>query len=107
FVFSFYYILRGCGLSLGTALAQAEPYLHCVSGRLRRPHTSVGQGRALMILDQFRLDDQVAVVTGGNRGLGLGMAAALAETGADIVSVQRSADVSMLADRVQAAGRRL
>ena len=60
-----------------------------------------------MILDQFRLDGQVAVVTGGNRGLGLGMAAALAEAGADIVSVQRSADVSILADRVQAAGRRV
>src|SRR5215213_3396454 len=60
-----------------------------------------------MILDQFRLDGQVAVVTGGNRGLGLGIAAALAEAGADIVSIQRSADVPALAARVEAAGRRL
>ncbi len=60
-----------------------------------------------MILDRFRLDGQVALVTGGNRGLGLGMAAALAEAGADVVSVQRSVDVPALADRVQAAGRRL
>ncbi len=33
-----------------------------------------------MILDQFRLDGQVALVTGGSRGLGLGIAAALAVT---------------------------
>jgi 2-deoxy-D-gluconate 3-dehydrogenase len=60
-----------------------------------------------MILDNFRLDGQVAVVTGGNRGLGLGMAAALAEAGADIVSVQRAPEAPELAGRVEAAGRRL
>lgn len=60
-----------------------------------------------MILDRFRLDGQVALITGGNRGLGLGMAAALAEAGADIVSVQRSIDVPALRERVHAAGRRL
>lgn len=60
-----------------------------------------------MILDKFRLDGQVAVVTGGNRGLGLGMAAGLAEAGADIVSVQRAPEAPELARRVAAAGRRL
>jgi len=35
-----------------------------------------------MILDQFRLDGKVALITGGSRGLGLGMAAALAGAGA-------------------------
>ncbi|HLZ59510.1 MAG TPA: 2-dehydro-3-deoxy-D-gluconate 5-dehydrogenase KduD [Ktedonosporobacter sp.] len=58
-----------------------------------------------MILDQFRLDGKVAVVTGGNRGLGLGIATALAEAGADIVSVQRSTDTATLAARVNAPGR--
>ena len=60
-----------------------------------------------MILDRFRLDGEVALVTGGNRGLGMGMAAALAEAGADIVSVQRSAEAPALAERVEAAGRSL
>jgi 2-deoxy-D-gluconate 3-dehydrogenase len=60
-----------------------------------------------MILEQFRLDGQVALVTGGNRGLGLGIAAGLAEAGADIVSVQRSSDVSLLAERIGQTGKRL
>jgi 2-deoxy-D-gluconate 3-dehydrogenase len=39
------------------------------------------------ILDRFKLDGKVAVVTGAARGLGQGMALALAEAGADIVAV--------------------
>lgn len=39
------------------------------------------------ILDMFKLDGKVAVVTGAARGLGQGMALALAEAGADIVAV--------------------
>ncbi len=60
-----------------------------------------------MILDQFRLDGQVAIVTGAGRGLGLGMAAALAEAGADLVAVSRSGVAPELAARVAAAGRRV
>lgn len=37
-----------------------------------------------MILDRFKLDGQVALVTGGNTGLGQAVAVALAEAGADI-----------------------
>jgi 2-dehydro-3-deoxy-D-gluconate 5-dehydrogenase len=39
------------------------------------------------IIDRFRLDGKVGLVTGAARGLGQGMALALAEAGADIVAV--------------------
>ena len=40
----------------------------------------------------FRLDGRRAVVTGAGRGIGLGAAAALAEAGAEVTLVARSAD---------------
>ena len=43
------------------------------------------------ILDQFKLDGHVALIVGGNRGLGLAMAKALAEAGASISIAARSA----------------
>ncbi len=59
-----------------------------------------------MILDQFRLDGKVALVTGGSRGLGFGMAVALAEAGADIISIQHTTQSEALAERIASAGRR-
>lgn len=42
-----------------------------------------------MVLDLFRLDGKVAVVTGANTGLGQKMAVALAEAGASVIGVAR------------------
>jgi len=42
------------------------------------------------ILDLFKLEGQVALIVGGNRGLGFAMAKALAEAGADISIAARS-----------------
>ncbi len=58
-----------------------------------------------MILDSFRLDGQVALVTGGGRGLGQGAALALAEAGADVALLGR-ADASETVARIEALGRR-
>jgi NAD(P)-dependent dehydrogenase (short-subunit alcohol dehydrogenase family) len=59
-----------------------------------------------MVLDNFRLDGRVALVTGASRGLGEGVALALAEAGADLVLAARSmGDLERVADRVRAIGR--
>ena len=58
-----------------------------------------------MILDQFRLDDKVALVTGAGRGLGQTMAVALSEAGADIAGLG-SGSLENTAARVRALGRR-
>jgi NAD(P)-dependent dehydrogenase (short-subunit alcohol dehydrogenase family) len=46
----------------------------------------------MTILDRFRLDGRVAVLTGASSGLGVGFAAALAEAGADLALGARRAD---------------
>lgn len=42
-----------------------------------------------MILDKFRLDNKVAVVTGANTGLGQGFCVAFADAGAHVIGVAR------------------
>jgi 2-deoxy-D-gluconate 3-dehydrogenase len=54
----------------------------------------------------FRLDGQVALVTGGDKGLGQGMALALARAGADVAVVSRSGQAALTVEGVTAAGRR-
>jgi NAD(P)-dependent dehydrogenase (short-subunit alcohol dehydrogenase family) len=59
------------------------------------------------ILDLFRLDGRVVVITGASSGLGVGFAEALAEAGADVVLAARRVD--RLVDTrtlVEAQGRR-
>jgi len=59
-----------------------------------------------MILERFRLDGRVAVVTGAGRGLGAAAAVALAEAGADVVIAARTAaDLETVAEQVQGFGR--
>ena len=58
-----------------------------------------------MILDQFKLDGKVAIVTGGSRGLGQGMAIGLAEAGADVALVA-TGDMSQTQKHVEAEGRK-
>ncbi len=46
------------------------------------------------ILDLFKLNGHVALIVGGNRGLGLSMAKALAEAGASISIAARDTKVN-------------
>jgi 7-alpha-hydroxysteroid dehydrogenase len=60
-----------------------------------------------VILDRFKLDDQVAVVTGAGRGLGAAMALAFAEAGADVVIAARTqSQLEEVAEQIRGTGRR-
>lgn len=59
------------------------------------------------ILDKFRLDGQVAVVTGAGKGIGRAIAIGLAEAGADVAVASRTqSDLDAVAKEIRALGRR-
>lgn len=61
----------------------------------------------MTVLERFRVDGQVAIVTGGGRGIGAGCALALAEAGADVVLASRTEEqLRSVAKEVEAFGRR-
>ena len=59
------------------------------------------------LIDRFRLDGKVAVITGAGRGIGQAIALAFAEQGADVViSARTESEIEATADRARKAGRR-
>jgi NAD(P)-dependent dehydrogenase (short-subunit alcohol dehydrogenase family) len=61
----------------------------------------------MSILDRFRLDGKVAIVTGASSGLGAAFALGLAEAGADVaICARRVSRLEATAEQVRALGRR-
>lgn len=61
----------------------------------------------MSILDRFRLENQVAIVTGSGRGIGKATALAYADAGADVVvSARTVSELEQTADEIRSRGQR-
>ena len=61
----------------------------------------------MTVLDSFRLDGQVALVTGSSTGMGVAMAEAMAEAGADVACAARRQHLTeQVAEKLRQLGRR-
>jgi len=79
---------RGVAISISAFFV-----VFCETGNLNKHIIKINiQGRFIMsILDKFKLDGRVALVTGGNRGLGKAIGLALSEAGAGVALTSREA----------------
>ena len=60
-----------------------------------------------VVLDQFRLDDKIAIVTGASKGIGRAVAIALAQAGCHLMLAARNREgLEKTADQVEQTGRR-
>lgn len=61
----------------------------------------------MTVIDKFRLDDKMAIVTGASRGLGRAMALALADAGADVIITGRTEEtLNRTAEEIRERGRK-
>lgn len=67
----------------------------------------MGNNLTSFSLDFFSIKDKVAIVTGGNSGLGQGYAVALAKAGADLFIVARNDNWAEIKQLIEETGRRV
>ena len=61
----------------------------------------------MALLDKFKLDGKVAIVTGAGKGIGAAIARAFAEAGADVaIGARTEADLEAVAADIASLGRR-